>query len=148
MRLSKYVDKKRKPLKKSKTIAKYSFFSTQIPIENRNNKVPLLFQNPIINSIIMKEEKKKKLFSVFLSKTFGYKSKIFKKIIDNDNNSSFNLSSFFSVKNDKFDFSIKNYLHKDKLKNHKIFPIRNNSFVLKKNHSSNQFFFGKRYNQN
>ena len=148
MRLSKYVDKKRKPLKKSKTIAKYSFFSTQIPIENRNNKVPLLFQNPIINSIIMKKKKKKKLFSVFLSKTFGYKSKIFKKIIDNDNNTLFNFSSFFSDKNSKCDFSISNCLHKDKLNNFKIFPIRNNSYILNKNHSSIHFFFDNNYKQN
>ena len=148
MKLSKYIDKKRNQLKKSKTITKHNFFSTQIPFENINNKMPILFKNPIINSILMKEEKKKKMFSIFLSKTFGYKSKIFKKIIDNDNNSSFNLSSFFSVKNDKFDFSIRNYFHKEKSNNCKTFPIRNNSFVLKKNHSSNQFFFGKRYNQN
>ena len=147
MKLSKYIDKKRNQLKKSKTITKHNFFSTQIPFENINNKMPILFKNPIINSILMKEEKKKKMFSIFLSKTFGYKSKIFKKIIDNDNNSSFNLSSFFSVKNDKFDFSIRNYFHKEKSNNCKTFPIRNNTFLMKKNHSSIHFFLKKVDNQ-
>ena len=147
MKLGKYVDKKRNQLKKSKTKTQNNLFSTQIPIENKNNKSPLFFQNPLINSIIMKEEKKKKLFSVFLSKTFGSNSKLFKKIIENDNNRTFNLSSFFSVKNDKFDFSIRNYFHKEKSNNCKTFPIRNNTFLMKKNHSSIHFFLKKVDNQ-
>ena len=65
MKLGKYVDKKRNQLKKSKTKTQNNFFSTQIPIENKNNKSPLFFQNPLINSIIMKEEKKKETFFCF-----------------------------------------------------------------------------------
>ena len=65
MKLSKYIDKKRNQLKKSKTITKHNFFSTQIPFENINNKMPILFKNPIINSILMKEEKKKENFFCF-----------------------------------------------------------------------------------
>ena len=81
MKLGKYVDKKRNQLKKSKTKTQNNFFSTQIPIENKNNKSPLFFQNPLINSIIMKEEKKRNFFLFFYLKLLVLIQNFLKKLL-------------------------------------------------------------------
>ena len=97
-------------LKKSRTSE--NIFPTQISVECQTTKLPFLFQNPIINSGFIYEQKKENLINQFLTHSFGSNSKILRKII-NCKLQPLNFFSFSKNSERVNNFSLKNTLYND-----------------------------------